>query len=213
MMVAVTIDLPPQLRERDAWTGGFYELAMQLGERDDVRLQAAAGVLARESGITGPWHVQWQPDRVRRVRWSAADLVAGRLCGQVQLPGGQQVICAVVAVREDHGDDWLDLCIPLEALGRGDARIGGFPFEPDGGASLTWRRPIDDWFARLADQVRQATGFRHAVIGFEISGSVRAETLRDQLEDRPYALVLANGTCALPVDLRRHRGVSWGASD
>jgi len=104
------------------------------------------------------------------------------------------VICAVFAAREDHGDDWLDLSIPLEALGRGDARIGGFPFEPDGGASLTWRRLIDEWLARLADEVRQATGFRHAVIGFEISGSVPAETLRDQPEDRPYALVLVNGT-------------------
>jgi hypothetical protein len=101
----------------------------------------------------------------------------------------------VVAVREDHGDDWLDLCIPLEALSRGDARIGGFPFEPDSGASLAWRRPIDDWFARLAEDVRQETGFCHAVIGFEISGSVRAETLMDQPEDRrPYALVLASGT-------------------
>ena len=189
-MVTVTSDLPPQLCERDAWTGGFYELAMQLGERDDVRLQVAVGVLARRAGITGPWHVQWQPDRVRPVSWSSADLVAGQLRGQAQLPGGQQVICAVAAVREDRGDDWLDLCIPLEALGRGDARIGGFPFEPDGGASLSWRRPIDDWLARLADEIRQETGFRHAVIGFEVSGSVRAETLTDQPEDRPYALVI-----------------------
>lgn len=195
MMVTVTSDLPPQLCDRDAWTGGFYELAMQLGERDDVRLQAAAGVLARAAGITGPWHVQWQPDRVRCVSWNIADLAAGQLRGQVQLPGGQQVICAVTAVREDHGDDWLDLSIPLEALGRGDARIGGFPFGPDGGdTSLRWRRPVDDWLARLAGEVRQQTGFRHAVIGFEVSGSIRAETLKNQPEGRPYALVLANGT-------------------
>jgi hypothetical protein len=26
-----------------------------------------------------------------------------------QLPNGQQVICAVVAVRDDQGDDWLDV--------------------------------------------------------------------------------------------------------
>jgi hypothetical protein len=103
MTVGVTHDLPPQLCDRDVWAGGFYELAMQQGERDDVRLQAAVGVLAREAGITGPWHVYWQPDRVRRARWSVADLAAGQLRGQVQLPGGQQVICAVVAVREDPG--------------------------------------------------------------------------------------------------------------
>lgn len=195
MMVTVTSDLPSQLCDRDAWTGGFYELAMHLGERDDVRLQAAVGVLARAAGITGPWHIQWQPDRVRRVSWNIADLAAGQLRGQVQLPGRQQVICAMTAVREDHGDDWLDLSIPLEALGRDDARIGGYPFGPDGGdASLRWRRPIDDWLARVAGEVRQETGFRHAVIGFEVSGSTRAETLNDKPEDRTYALVLANGT-------------------
>jgi len=130
-MVTVTSDLPPQLCERDAWTGGFYELAMQLGERDDVRLQAAVGVLARRAGITGPWHVQWQPDRVRPVSWSSADLVAGQLRGQAQLPGGQQVICAVAAVREDRGDDWLDLCIPLEAL------AVAMPASADSRSSLT----------------------------------------------------------------------------
>ncbi len=32
MMGTVTGDVPPQLRDRDAWTGGWYELAMQLGE-------------------------------------------------------------------------------------------------------------------------------------------------------------------------------------
>ena len=194
MMGTVTGDFPPQLCDRDAWTGGFYELAMKLGEHDDARLQSAVGVLARAAGITGPWHVQWQPDRVRRADWSVADLAAAQLRGQVQLPSGQQVICAVIAIRESDGDDWLLLGIPLEALGRGDARIGGFPFDPDNGASVAWRRPIDDWFARLADEVRLQAGFRLAAIGWEASGLVCAETQVHEPEDRPYALVLTDGT-------------------
>jgi hypothetical protein len=194
MMFAMTREPPPRLSDRDAWTGGYYELAMQLGERDDVRLQAALAVLARAAGIAGPWHVQWQPDRVRQVSWTVADLEAGALRGQLQLPYGEPMICAVFGVREDDGDDWLDLSIPLEALGRSDGRIGGFPFEPEGSDSLTWRRPIDDWFARLAGEVRQETAFRLAVIGFEVSGEVRAEELADKPEIRPDALVLADGT-------------------
>lgn len=194
MMGTVTGDLPPQLRDRDAWTGGFYELAMNLGEHDDARLQSAVGVLARAAGITGPWHVQWHPDRVRRADWSVTDLAAAQLRGQVQLPNGQQVICAVIAIRESDGDDWLLLGIPLEALGRGDARVGGFPFDPDNGTSVAWRRPIDDWFARLADEVRLQAGFRLAAIGWEASGFVCAETLVHQPQDRPYALVLTDGT-------------------
>jgi hypothetical protein len=194
MMSVMTSSPPPQLSDRDAWTGGYYELAMQLGERDDVRLQAALDVLVRMAGIAGPWHVQWQPDRVRPVSWSVAGLEAGHLCGQVQLPGGEPVICAVIAVRCDDGDDWLDLCIPLEALCRRDARIGGFPFAPDHGTSLTWRQPIDGWFARLAGEVRQEAAFRLAVIGFEVSGTVEAEELAVEPGMRSYALVLADGT-------------------
>jgi hypothetical protein len=193
-MFAMTGEPPPQLSDRDAWTGGFYELAMQLGESDDVRLQAALGVLAGAAGIAGPWHVQWQPGRIRRVSWTVADLEEGLLRGQIRLPDGEPMICAVAGVREDHGDDWLDLCIPLEALCRSDARIGGFPFAPDGGTSLAWRQPIDDWLARLAGEVRQETAFRLAAIGFEVSGEVRAEELASELEARPYALVLADGT-------------------
>jgi hypothetical protein len=185
---------PPQLSDRDAWTGGYYELAMQLGERDDARLQAALAVLAQAAVIDGPWHVQWQPDRIRDASWTIADLAAGALRGRIQLPGGDPMICAVFGVREDQGDDWLDLSIPLEALCRSDARIGGYPFAPDDGASLTWRQSIDDWFARLAAEVRQETAFRLAVIGFEVSGQVRAAELTKAPEIRPYALVLADGT-------------------
>ena len=167
---------------------------MQLGEHDDVRLQAAVGVLARAADISGPWHVQWQPDRVWRADWSVADLEGNHLRGQVQLPGGQQVICAVIAIRKSNGDDWLLLGIPLEALGRGDARIGGFPFDPDNGASLAWRRPIDDWFARLAEEVRLEAGFLLAAIGWEADGFVITEANVHQIRDRPYGLVLADGT-------------------
>lgn len=194
MMITVTSDVPPKLRDRDAWNGGFYELAIQLGERDDARLQAAITVLARAAGITGPWHVQWQPAGVQRVSWSVADLEDGHLCGQVQLPSGQQVICAMVGIGLDHDWGWLALCIPLEALSRGDARIGAYPFEDDDGASLSWRRPIDDWFAHLAEEVRQETGFLCAGIGFEVDGWVREETLSDPPEGLHYALVLADGT-------------------
>ena len=135
------------------------------------------------------------PDhRVWRVDWNIAGLDGDHLRGQVQLPGGQHVICAVIASRESGGDDWLLLGIPLEALGRGDARIGGFPFDPDIEASLAWRRPIDDWFARLAEEVRLEVWFLLAAIGWEADGFATAEANVHQPRDRPYALVLADGT-------------------
>jgi hypothetical protein len=117
------------------------------------------------------------------------------------VPDGQQVICSAVAVCEDDGDDWPDLCLPLEALGRLDSRIGGFPFGEEGGpVSLAWRRPIDNWLAGVARTVEDATGFRAAVIGFEVSGSVRAEDMADGVpEDRGYGLLLSPQGVYLPA--------------
>ena len=188
--------LSPELSDRDAWTGGYYELSIQLGTTDDSRMQAAVPFLAGVAGIDGPWHIQWQPDRIQRAEWSIEDLSMGHLCGMVTLPDGQQAICAVLAAGEANGDDWLDLCLPLEALARRDGRIGGFPFEPDPDhRSLAWRLPIDDWFARIAREVNQAVGFRLAAIGFEISGSVRAESVpKLAAAERPYGMVLRDGT-------------------
>lgn len=186
------------LRDRDAWTGGFYELAVQLGKPDDGRLEAAMGALARAAGAEGPWQVQWDPDLFAPASWTVADLDrCGHLRGLVMLPDGQRAICSVIRVREQDGDDWLDLCLPLEALGQLDARVGGYPFGPDGGpVSLAWRRPVDDWLTGIARQVARACPFRMAAIGFEVSGSIRAEDLADAVRgDRAYALLLADGTC------------------
>src|SRR5579862_1033240 len=56
MMGTMTRKPPPELRDGDAWTGGWYELAIQLGPRNDVQLQAAISILARMSDplTTGP---------------------------------------------------------------------------------------------------------------------------------------------------------------
>jgi hypothetical protein len=132
------------MQDREAWIGGFYELAIQLGPRDDARLGLAVRVLAEAASIKGPWHVQWEPDKAQAADWTVAERSWGQLRGLVALPGGQHVICSVIAVREEDGDDWLLLGIPIEALGRVDAWIGGYPFEPDDNASLAWRQPIDD---------------------------------------------------------------------
>jgi hypothetical protein len=169
MMGTMTRKLPPEFFDGDAWTGGWYELAIQLGPRNDVQLQAAIGILAQAADIAGPWHVQRALNSIEPASWTVADLEEHHLSGELQLPDGRQVICAVIGICLDHDDGWLALCIPLEALCRGDPRVGAFPFDDDDSASLTWRRPIDDWFAYLAGEVRAETGFRLAAIGWEAS--------------------------------------------
>jgi hypothetical protein len=83
----------------------------------------------------------------------------------------------------------------MGVLAKSDRRVGrGFPFGPDGGPqSLAWRLPLDAWLASLAAQVRQVTGIRQAIVGFEVSDEA-VESAVDSPADRPDGIVLADGT-------------------
>src|ERR1700761_4212551 len=165
----------------DNWRGGFYELALELGDTSDARLDAALSVLwsaAEVEGCYGSHRVA--PSEQETVPCNLASLLRfGHLHGVVRLPNGAPVVCGVVAVREDDGPDWLDFYLPLGALGRAEPRshehmVG----DPSGGsASLTWRRPIDDWMAGLGARVYAAAGFRLGLIGNEVSGQTDAATI------------------------------------
>lgn len=80
----------------------------------------------------------------------------------MNLPSGVDVVCGVVASREDAGPDWLDSYIPLGALARADRRVGGYPFDAPGTSSLEWRRPIDNWLAQIGGAVYSAVAYRLA---------------------------------------------------
>ena len=104
----------------------------------------------------------------------------GHLRGVVRLPDDVEVVCGVVAVREDGGADWLDFYLPIGALSRADERVDSFPFGEAGGEmSLTWRGLIDEWLAQVGRRVFDDVDFQLAVIGFEASGQVRASEIGD----------------------------------
>lgn len=165
----------------DNWHGGFYELALELGDTSDTRLDAALSVLwsaAQVEGCYGSGAIA--PSEQPAVPCTLASLLQfGHLHGVVRLPNGAPIVCGAMAVREDNGHDWLDFYLPLGALGRAEPRsrehMAGDP--DDGSASLTWRRPIDDWMAGLGSRVYAATGFQLGLIGNEVSGSTDAATV------------------------------------
>jgi hypothetical protein len=196
MMAALTDDVVKLLGDRDAWAGGDYELAIRLGAPDDAVLQTATRALLRAAGIEGLWrNAPEHPERIEGDTWTLQPN-DDHLYGVVELPSGQSVICGVMAIRYEGDDDWLYLYLPLAALGRLDARIGAYPFEADEEASsLAWRKPLDEWLAQLALEVRRAVSFKLALIGFEERVDEDEVSVPTPLQkDRSVSVVMANGT-------------------
>ena len=114
----------------------------------------------------------------------------GHLRGTAELPGGHRVVCGSVIIREELTPrDWLDFSIPLGALSRADARVGGFAGE-SGIKTLAWRLPIDEWFAGMGSRIYRSAAFEYGLIGFEVSGADLPATD----DDERYI------SCLVPVD-------------
>ncbi|MGC7098383.1 hypothetical protein ACPZ19_27235 [Amycolatopsis lurida] len=131
----------------DNWSGGFYELSLEIGERNDGRLQRALTALWRVAGITGCYGTdEREPAEQSAVPLTVASLEEfGHLRGVVTLPSADPVVCGCIATRLDEDNqDWLTFYLPLGALGISVPDVGSFPFGPDGGpTSLAWRAPLD----------------------------------------------------------------------
>jgi hypothetical protein len=179
--------LPSDLNDDANWAGGFYELALELGPKDDARLEQALLAVWRDACVSGCFVPEYRAGAAgspRRLIGHSPVVLGldslaryGRLDGIVRLPGGADVVCAAVAIHDDLAD-WLSFCLPIGALARTDRRIGGYPFGPgDGRRSLAWRRHIDDWLAGVAIGVFAEIQFRLGLIGCEASGEVHAEEL------------------------------------
>jgi len=170
----------------DNWTGGFYELAIEVGPTSDARLEETLTALWRLAGIQGTLAVtSRKPLRHGPAPLNLTSLdSAGHLRGVIDLPVGHRSVCGVVAVREEMAgpaighSDWLALYVPLGALARIDARIAGFPFDIESGsASLSWRRSLDEWLAGIGRSVYGEVPFCLALVGFEALGDVHADDL------------------------------------
>ncbi|SEF15794.1 hypothetical protein SAMN04488561_5081 [Jiangella alba] len=189
MMVPVAADAS-DLRDDALWLGGAYELAVELGERDDARLEAALTTLWAAAEVAG-CHAAGRddPGTWTDAPCSAAELQRhGRLAGLVTLPRQRTVVCGARAVRQVSGTDWLVFFIPVGALDLAEPRSAAFPFR--GGDSLLWRRPLDRWLAGIGARLFAAVPFRLALIGPEVAGLTTARSLGGQPPAERWAAYL-----------------------
>ncbi|MBB5786842.1 hypothetical protein [Jiangella mangrovi] len=177
------------LHDDALWLGGAYELAMELGERDDTRLDAALAALWAAAGVAG-----CQGGTDGGESWVDAPCTVaglqrfGRLAGLVTLPRRRTVVCGARAVRQASGTDWLVFFIPVGALDLAEPRSAAFPFR--GGDSLLWRRPLDRWLAGIGAQVHARVPLRLALVGPEVAGLTTARSLGGQPPAERWAAYL-----------------------
>jgi hypothetical protein len=156
--------MKPVFTAADAWKGGYYELAIELGNRSDERLRAAVVALWSSTHLDGcfsRWDVE--PSEQLRIQPQSTDLHQ-TLLGIATLP-----------VRQEDGVDWLDFCLPMGSMSE-VYPVGMYPFE-DGTDSRVWREPVDAWLLTLAERVFDVAPFQLAFLGGEVSGSSGAEEI------------------------------------
>ena len=128
---------------QDEWNrcGGEYELAVELDDPDEARVDAAVRELSRLAGV---------------------EPVAGGHA--LRLPDGARVVCThQVFGTEDSGSVWIVLGLPLGSLARVDPRVGSFPISELG---ASWRPSLDAWLASLAMRLFDVVPFSLALVGF-----------------------------------------------
>ncbi|WP_017627539.1 hypothetical protein [Nocardiopsis chromatogenes] len=193
---------PSALSRRENWTGGFYEVAFEVGggERSLRRVLSALWPAAGVEGCFGSRdHDPGDRDEVPLTLSSLEEY--GHLRGVLELPSGHRVVCGCFAVRLDDGPDRLSLYLPLGALCATDPRIGAFPFGPDGTrSSLEWRLPLDAWLASVARAVLAEAPFGLALIGFEPDAPPRAPSLNGSPPEERWNGVLLSDGRYFPAD-------------
>jgi hypothetical protein len=188
------------LTSDDAWTGGHYELLIDIGAgrpAPDQVAQVAAALWAHPC-LDGPYpRRDLEPGPRARSQPST-----GNCYGTATLPDGAAVACGSYLMsslpgflpdREPQPPDMLGFYLPLGSLSSAWPQIGGYPFQ-QGQDTRPWQELLEDWLAGIAAD----TYARGAV-------PARGHRLRARHRLRPVAFVdEGNGprraSCRSPAD-------------
>lgn len=174
----------------DIWHGGYFELAIEVGKRCDDRLRIARNSIWENPHLKGCYsRCDAEPETQQLIapsKFSFDDGWGGHCFGIATLPSRHQVACGTCVIRETDGPDWIDLYLPMGALGTAYEE-GGFPFLLADDPPATWINDVEPWLGEIALWLAQRVDFRMALIGFEVSGCCYAADLaRDGIPATRY---------------------------
>lgn len=165
--------------EPDTWNGGYFELTMEIGFRDDERLRGGVVALWDHPALAGCYlDFTREPEQQSRLGPSSQPLETN-LYGIATTPTGREVACrSYTAInRFDEGADWLYLLIPLGSLGN-VYPVGAYPF--DDGASRDWILPISEWLRQIGETVFESVPFRLGLVGWEIDYQLDSQKVQQE---------------------------------
>ena len=174
----------------NAWSGGHYEIAVELGVRSDDRAAVALGRLWSYPALQGCYLTK-DTELTTQQPVSPHGHLEDYLYGIATLPNGQRVPCGSSLCRFENESDWMLFYLPLASLEK-IYPVGGYPFAEDNN-KVEWRSELDDWLTRIARHVFQTSLFQLALVGFEVE----------------IADISSERICATGIPKERSEGFLW----
>lgn len=152
--------------DRENWTGSHFEVAIELGPRDDGRLLQSLRSVWTSPLLNGPLVSPYGDQPTLDESLLGTDPIR-HLHGTLEIDG-LLLGCMVMALRWES--DWLSVSIPTGMLHRAH-RVD----DPLYRESNFWLHDVEVLLANVADHVHQSVPFELAVIGEEASGSISVQ--------------------------------------
>jgi hypothetical protein len=162
------------------WSGGYYELALEVGETVDEKLEAALRAIWQHPSLQGCFlERNREPGEQQPVELSKIPLESGlHLQGLARLPNDSLIACGTCLIREKNGSDWLDFYLPMGSLAQ-VYDVGAYPFDENENSPAHWQKAVDDWLAEIGASIYAKVRYKLGLIGFEVLGELYAKQLEE----------------------------------
>ncbi len=170
------------------WDGGYYELALEIGEASDDKLQKALLAIWQHPKLTGGYlQRDKEPIEQQKADISIISLETGsHLQGLARLPNNYKIACGTCLIREDEGPDWLDFYLPMGSLAEA-YQVGAYPFDENENSPKLWQKEVDGWLAEIGNFIYSKVRYKLGLIGFEVSGEFYSSQFdKNEIPEKRY---------------------------